>query len=154
MGIAKNIGIGLGMVILVIVGIAIYGSFLIEEEENGLRSMTDQELSKMSVQWNYEHLLRNIDDYKGNIIYVKGKVTSSQPDMNFVGIEPGCSGVLQKDICDTIFLETETNYLVGDYITGYGTVIGLGGMKSHTLTGEIMQQVPYVKEIKFRCTNC
>ena len=59
MGISKSIGIGLGMAILVIVGIAIYGYFLIEEE-NGLRSMTDQELSKMSVKWNYENLLRNI----------------------------------------------------------------------------------------------
>ena len=153
MGISKKIGIGLGIVILVIVGIAIYGSFLIEEEK-GLTSMTDQDLSKMSVKWNYEHLLRNIDDYKGNIIYVEGKITSSQPDMNFVGIEPGCSGVLELDICDTIFIETETNYLVGNYITGYGTVIGLGGMKSHTSTGEFIQQVPYVKEIKIRCTNC
>ena len=153
MGISKNIGIGIGMAILVIVGIAIYGSFLIEEE-NGLMSMTDEELSKMSVKWDYEDLLRNIDDYKGNIIYVEGRVTSSQPDMNFVGIEPGCSGVLQLDICDTIFIETETEYLVGNYITGHGTVIGLGGMKSHTLTGEFMQQVPYVKEIKIKCMNC
>ena len=152
MGISKKIGIGLGIVILVIVGIAIYESFLIEEE--GLTSMTDQELSKMSINWNYEHLLKNIDDYKGNIIYVEGKITSSQPDMNFVGIEPGCSGVLELDICDTIFIETETNYLIGNYITGYGTVIGLGGMKSQTSTGEFIQQVPYVKEIKIRCTNC
>ena len=69
MGKAKKIGIGVGLGILAFfIFILSLGFWLLGEEKEELRSLSQEELQEMAVQWAYDDILRNMEYYENKIM--------------------------------------------------------------------------------------
>ena len=153
----KKISIGIGIAIIAFfIFVIIVGSTSLAQEKQKLLSSTNEELQSMSVEWDYPKLLRNTDNYEGKIIHFSGKVASSQPDMEIIGIEVSCSMVLQIQDCDIIFVETADRFLVNDIVDGYGIVKGLRELQViRPLGGGVVTEpVPNIEAIRVTCSSC
>jgi hypothetical protein len=153
----KKIGIGIGISIAVFfIFVIIVGFTSMAQEKQRLSSLSNEELQSMSEGWNYPQLLRNIDNYEGKTIHFSGKVTSSQPDIEIIGIQVGCSDVLQIADCDTVFVETTERFLVNDVVDGYGIVKGLRTLQiTKPLGGGVVtEHVPNLEAIRVTCSSC
>ena len=124
--------------------------------------MNDSELEKISIDWNYRDVLRNVDDYSGKIIFVSGKVTNIQRDVGSINL---CtSGYTSYSIftCDEfMFVNVNgvTTWLEDDQLSGFVEVKRLSetGHQNMFTDGEWIgsgEYVPKVNEIKLTCSNC
>ena len=123
-----------------------------QDQISEVRSLSDEELRAMSVDWDYKDILRNPEKYKGKIIHFTAKVFKVQekiggnyqlevktdcpyPDWrcgNFVVDYTG-SRILQNDIVRV--------YAQVDYVDNY------------TILGTVLP-VPYVTAVRLSCVNC
>jgi hypothetical protein len=140
------------------------GSFgedsMFSNSARGFDDMSYSELSLIAVQYDYKDSLRNIDDYSGKIIFVEGIVINAQRDTGQLNL---C--VDKKGYCsmsdDFMFVNVNgiNTWLEDDKLSGYVEVQRLEEVFVSTMftagksvsTGDY---VPYVKEIKLRCSNC
>jgi len=153
----KKIGIGFGIfvasffILIVIVAVTNFEQDKEEQElKSELRSMSIQELEELSVHWEYDDILRNIERYEGKIIYFEGKiwrVESLGGDHYVLTVREG--GGLDILIVDY----TGSRVLDGDNIGVYGEVwkvIEVGSM----LAPDFKSPYPVVKAIQLICYNC
>ena len=146
----KKIGIG--------VALGIFGFFIlasvvstmsVQEEEQKLRNLSIQELSELSVSWNYDDILRNPEKYEEKIIHLNGKIFVVTP-------KGGDNYVLTTWVngADTIFIEyTGSRVLSGDTISVYGEFEKIVNVESMLIEG-FVNPYPYVKAIRLTCTSC
>jgi hypothetical protein len=124
--------------------------------------MNDSELEKISIDWNYRDVLRNVDDYSGKIIFVDGKVTNIQRDVGSINL---CtSGYTSYSVftCDEfMFVNVNgvTTWLEDDKLSGFVEVKRLSETGSNNVftKGEWVgsgEYVPTVNEIRLTCSNC
>ena len=120
--------------------------------------MTDSELSAKAVDWNYRDILRNIDYYKGKIIYVDGVVSLTQRDINSLNL---CINMGSYSCDDFMFVRVNgiTTWLEDDKLSGFVEVVELRetGTSNALTKGEWIgsgKYVPRVNEIRLTCSNC
>jgi hypothetical protein len=154
-GKAKKIGIIVILVIVMIYLLAVFDGYSKTQgiERTELENMSFQALDKISEDWTYKNLMRNIDDYEGKIIFVQGRVSTSQPDIKSITL---CVNSTSVFCDDSIFIYTPQNYLVDDRIEGYVEVLGFAQTQSKEFLGVEMGQetLPSTDAIKIKCTNC
>ena len=175
MGKKSKIGIGIGVIFLLF--ILVVASVKVPEdlpEKSAKDIMIQQQkdlliqqelakpLSERAIDWSYRDLLRNIDDYKGEIIFVTGKVQNIQRDVGSLNL---CtSGKKEYGVfsCDQfMFVEVNgiTTWLEDDLLEGFVKVKKLSetGTKNAFTKGEWIgsgEYVPKVIEMELKCTNC
>ena len=166
MGKAKKIGSGIGILGFIFGALMIIGSMesedpteqSVEPEIVKLENMSFESLEKISQDWTYKDILRNIDNYKGKIIFVEGKVTGVQRDIGMLNL---CVKPLKYSCNDFMFVEVNgiDTWLEDDKLSGYAEVQRLGEVfhKNIFTGGEQVgsgEYVPHIKEIKLTCSNC
>ena len=150
------------LIFLLVISIAItfYGISLILDEgtvqgidRTELENMSEEELIDLEKDWTYKDLMRNIDDYDGEIIYVEGMVVNSEPDMKSITLGVNCEIWLCNNL---MFIHTEQNYLLHDEIRAYVEVLGLVQTQSKEFLGVEMgnETLPSTRAIQIFCTNC
>jgi len=157
-----RIGIGIGIVIIAFFATAFYGLVLMDEEKQAeqkkLEATSNFEINeRLAVSYEYEDLIRNIEDFNGEIIRVKGKVTI--PSKNGVfGVESeNSSGVLSFCEADMIFVEyKKERFRINDYVDGFGYVDGLRNCVWTNSFSDTQAEdpVPNVEGFRFWCTSC
>jgi hypothetical protein len=124
---------------------------------NPFSQMTDSELSAKAVDWNYRDILRNIDYYENNIIFVDGTVTKIHRDFNSINL---CINAGKYYCDDFIFVKVDENkWLEDDKLSGFVEVNRLEetGTANKFADGEWVgsgNYVPRVSEIRLTCSNC
>ena len=160
MGKLKKVGIGFGIVILSFFVLAAIGGSVPDSEypsEIDYDKMSNSQLSAMAVDWDYKDLLRNIDNYENQIIFVDGTVTNIQRSMNSVNL---CMDMGTFSCDDLMFLRVNENkWLEDDELSGFVEVIELRetGNSNMFTGGEWVgsgEYVPRVNEIRLICDNC
>ena len=126
------------------------------DQTRKLHNMSSDELGKMVQKWKYSDLINNYTGYQDQIIYISGRVIDYPFLENYVGVQTGCSKVLQFRECDVIFIQTDTMYSLDDKISGYVSGNGLHELISKKpRTGALVgEQVPQVKAIRLDCDLC
>jgi hypothetical protein len=114
--------------------------------------MTDQELKTISVDWDYRDVKRNIDNYYGQIVFVEGEVTHTQPDFTAITLCVKAS----EGKCTPIFVDTLQNFIVDDEISGYVEIYGLAKAGDRMFMGTTVlgEYIPDVSDINLTCSNC
>ena len=158
MGKGKNIGIGVGLGILgFFIFVFVAGTMMIEEEEmmiqeeeRKLRILSFEELEELSVHWEYDDILRNIERYEGQIIKLEGEIWRAES----LGGERYALTVREARALDLIIVDyTGSRVLDGDWIIVYGEVekvVEVGSM----LAPDWKTPYPLVKAIRLACINC
>jgi predicted nucleic acid-binding Zn-ribbon protein len=171
----KKLGIGVGVLILLFfIGLSIPSDTDTptsktnptatneQPKEKSYNQMSDIELANIQVDWEYRDLLRNIDDYSGKIIFVDGKVTNVQRDLNSINLCTHSTTVYSVFSCEE-FMFVSVNgintWLEDDQLTGFVKVEQLKetGTKNALTKGEWVGSgnfVPEVVEITLTCSNC
>jgi hypothetical protein len=142
-------------------------TFTVDNElirEKTFMMMNEQELEELAIPWEYRDMLRNIEPYLGKIIFVEGKVTNTQIDIDLLtfciydGYTNFSSDV--KKCTNRIFVDVNgiTNWLEDDQLSGFVEVYRLA-QTGHfsTTTGEFIgsgDYIPKANEIKLTCSNC
>ncbi len=164
-GKGKNIGIGVGLGILgFFIFVFVAGTMMIQEEEmmiqeeemmiqeeeQELRNMSNEELLKNAVSWEYDDILRNIEKYEGKIIGFEGEIfraeTISEGHYVLTVREGGGLDIFVVDY-------TGSRVLSGDTIRVYAVVekiVEVGSM----LASDWKTPYPLVKAIRLACINC
>jgi len=153
----KKIGIGFGIfvasffILIVIVAVTNFEQDKEEQElKSKLRSMSIEELEELSVHWEYDDILRNIERYEGKIIRFEGKIWRVES----LGEDHYVLTVREGGGLDIFFVDyTGSRVLDGDSIRVYGEVwkvIEVGSM----LAPDFKSPYPAVKAIRLTCTNC
>jgi hypothetical protein len=157
----KKVGIGFGIVILSFFVLAAIGGSVpdTEIESTGIdnfkaksyEEMNSSELSLIAVQYDYRDLMRNIDNYKGKIIFVDGTISNTQPNFDMITLYNEIGGSYQR-----MFIQTSGNYLVDDKISGYVKVHGLSETAPRTVLGTTMPSefLPTAIDVRLTCSNC
>ncbi len=172
----KKIKIGITIIIIIIIilisiplfleYVQIEGGKILEEREEikkeWLRNFTFEEAESIAIDWNYKDMLRNIDNYSNELIFVEGVVKDTQRDYDRLTLHVNCE-TEPKVRCyngEWVFVKTNgiTTWLEDDQLSGFVKVIGLQktGHYSDT-TGEFIPDgdyIPRVEEIKLTCSNC
>jgi len=158
MGKGKNIGIGVGLGILgFFIFVFVAGTMMIEEEEmmiqeeeRKLRILSFEELEELSVHWEYDDILRNIERYEGKIIKLEGEIWRAES----LGGERYALTVREARALDLVIVDyTGSRVLDGDWIIVYGEVekvVEVGSM----LAPDWKTPYPLVKAIRLACINC
>ena len=164
MGIVKKIGLGIGISVLIFFALVIiaYPPDIEDPKEQSVKkvkfeNMSFESLEKISQDWTFKDILRNIDNYEGKIIYIDGEVAKTLKSMDMMTL-------CVKDntfLCDEhmfVNVNGKTTWLEDDKLNGFVMVESLRerGKVSPT-TGEIIgteNYIPEVKEIKLTCSNC
>jgi len=158
LGKGKNIGIGVGLGILgFFIFVFVAGTMMIEEEEmmiqeeeRKLRILSFEELEELSVHWEYDDILRNIERYEGQIIKLEGEIWRAES----LGGERYALTVREARALDLIIVDyTGSRVLDGDWIIVYGEVekvVEVGSM----LAPDWKTPYPLVKAIRLACINC
>ena len=162
MGKLKKVGIGFGIVILSFFVLAAIGGSVpdTEIESTGIdkfkaksyEEMNSSELSLIAVQYDYRDLMRNIDNYKGKIIFVDGTISNTQPNFDMITLCNEIGG----NSCELMFIQTSSNYLVDDKISGYVKVHRLSETAPRTVLGTTMPSefLPTAIDVRLTCSNC
>lgn len=112
--------------------------------------LSKTELQKISVDWNYKDILRNIEKYEGEIIHLTGfiwKVESDDGDHYVLT-------VWADDNDDIFFVDyTGSRLLYGDIIDVYATVEQIVEVESELMEG-YKTPYPFIKAIQLTCTSC
>jgi len=157
-GKGKNIGIGIGLGVLgFFLFVFVAGTMMIEEEEmmiqeeeQELRILSFEELEELSVSWEYDDVLRNIERYEGKIIKLEGKIWRVES----LGGERYALTVRDARALELFFVDyTGSRVLDGDWIIVYGVVekvVEVGSM----LAPDWKNPYPVVKAIRLACINC
>ena len=157
MGKGKKIGVGIGIAIIAISVIAVVvGSSMIAEQKEKIENLSDESLHSISMAWNYPDLLRNINDYRDEIIYFKGTV-QVPTESNIVGIKFSGPKVLQITDENVIFIEYgKQSFLKGDVIEGFGYVVGLRELSITRASdgAKLTEDVPNLEGIRISCVQC
>jgi len=126
------------------------------DEKKKFQTMSNEDLDEISVKWRYVDLIKNSTGYQDQVIFISGTVIDYPFLNDFVGVQTGCSKVLKYRECDIIFVQTDTNYLVDDKISGYVFVNGLHELISKKpVTGALVgEEVPRVQAIRLTCDLC
>ena len=123
--------------------------------------MSDSELSSTAVDWNYKDMLRNIDDYSEELIFVDGVVTNTQKDYDMLTLYVNCD-TEPEVICHNgerifVYLNGDTSWLEDDQLSGFVKVDDLSETGSFSDTGEFIgsgDYIPSTHEIRLTCSNC
>ena len=158
LGKLKKVGTGIGLIAVIYV-IAVFfgagsgGTGPLSSEQDDYGKMSDAELSAMAVQFDYRDLQRNIDNYKGDIIFVDGTILNTQPNFELVTL---CNGGSSTSCDYVFFIKTDNNYLADDKISGYVKVHGLSETAPKTILGTTMptEFLPMTKDVSLTCSNC
>ena len=138
------------------VGLAIVGIVIGIGENQTPESVSDEELTSMSIPWDYEDILRNEEKYQGNMIHFSGKINTvhqkSDTDRYQLQVETDCKREFDTYNCDffLVFHKGEI-FLVGDKVQVFGIVNEVMDVKmiaGHT------ELVPIIEGIKVSCTSC
>ena len=129
------------------------GEILFDED---LKLLSEQELQQMSMDWAYRDVVRNIDAYKGEVIFISGVVVNTQPDIDLITI---CSNSSTRNLdCEHMFIDLNENfnYLEDDVIRGCVQINHLSETVGRTVLGTEMgtSWLPRVYEIKLECIHC
>jgi hypothetical protein len=161
-GKAKKIGLGIGISVLIffvmIIGIAATSNTQELQEGNvkvELKDRSFETLSFMDHDWDYRDLQRNIEDYEGELIFVEGRITNTQPELDSITL---CANETAFE-CESMFVRVDGgfNYLEDDEIEGYVKVMYLSETtEQFNAFGKSLgsKWLPVVEEVKLRCTNC
>jgi hypothetical protein len=162
----KKIGIILIVPILFLLFLAYLndtGAKINEEKEEALRNMSTEKLLSLSVDWTYTDLLRNIDDYSGEIIFINGRVQNTQMDIDLLMLCLGSNidGGDNTSSCDRkMFVDVNgiDTWLEEDRLSGFVGVRNLSELgRPSSTTGEFIGSdnfIPRTNEIKLFCENC
>ena len=174
MGKAKKIGLGIGISVLIFFALVIIVSLpniddskkryiqSVESEIVKFENMSFESLEKISQDWTFKDILRNIDNYKGKIIFVEGTVTNVQRDVNSLNLCTYGTTSYSVFSCEE-FMFVRVNgidtWLEDDKLSGFVEVRKLTerGTVSVLTGGEWVgsgDYVPSSKEIKLTCSNC
>ena len=180
MGKKKKIGVVIIIVIIILISIPLFleyvqieGGKILEEREEikkeWLRNFTFEEAESIAIDWNYKDMLRNIDNYSNELIFVEGVVKDTQRDQNnpdkvtMVTLHVNCETEPEVRCYDGewIFVNVygiTNTWLEDDQLSGFIKIIGLEktGQTSST-TGEFIADgnyIPIAEEIKLTCSNC
>ena len=167
MGKLKQVGIWIGITVFIFFALVAIDDFMTPDSEtsvnNSLTSKIDydkmsiSELALMSVDWNYRDILRDIDNYENDIIFVDGTVTKIHRDLNSINL---CINPGDYSCDDFIFVNVDENkWLEDDKLSGFVEVNRLEETgSSNMFTGEEWvgsgNYVPRVSEIRLICSNC
>ena len=160
---ARRIGAGIVCVIVLLYVVNLVTSGEIERiiptskvtndqpKEKSYEEMNSSELSLIAVQYDYRDLMRNIDNYKGKIIFVDGTISNTQPNFDMITLYNEIGGSYQR-----MFIQTSSNYLVDDKISGYVKVHGLSETAPRTVLGTTMPSefLPTAIDVRLTCSNC
>jgi hypothetical protein len=124
--------------------------------------MNEKELELKKIDWKYKDLLRNIDEYSGKIIFVEGKVTNIQRDIDSINL---CTngyrdyGVFTCEEFMFVNVNGITTWLEDDQLSGFVEVKRLSETGSNNVFtgGEWIgngEYVPKVNEVRLTCSNC
>ncbi len=153
----KKIGIGFGIfvaIFFILIVIVAVTNFEQDKEEQELRSqlrnMSIEELHESSVSWYYDDLLRNPENYEGEIIFFQGEIFRvdllDNGDYAFI--------LWTGDGLDQLIVIWKGGrYLDGDEIRGYGVFGGVVDMGS-MLVENYYNPKPLVEAIQLTCYNC
>jgi len=138
--IALVVGIGL----YVVVG---FGDYLVPSKSSQYSSLSDAELNALAVNWEYDDMLRNIENYKGKVVRFQGNVlTVEHAGGDRYGLSVSTGG-------DTIIVDyTGKRILSGDRVIVYGEVTHVAELKS--LLADMKFPYPFVKAIRVNCLSC
>ncbi len=128
---------------------------IISEEEEQIRSLSEDELEQIAIDWDYNDILRNMDDYVGKIIRIEGPIhrteTNSGDGFRFLVLTnpkqfpiPGKHNYIMVD-------HTGKRFLNDDRIKVWGTIERTSNLP--TLFGA-EQLMPVIKAIKVNCIYC
>jgi|TARA_B110000495_G_C22524303_1_gene319513 hypothetical protein len=159
MGKLKKIGIAFFSIMILLIAFSEITDYF-ESESTGIEKfkaksheeMNDSELSLIAVQYDYRDLQRNIDNYKGKIIFVQGTISNVQPQFDMITLCNESKG----NSCDEMFIQTNGNYLTDDKISGYVEVIRLAETAPSTVLGTTMptEWLPGSVDVSLTCSNC
>ena len=153
----KKIGIGFGIfvasffILIVIVAVTNFEQDKEEQElRSQLRNMSIEELHESSVSWYYDDLLRNPENYEGEIIFFQGEIFRvdllDNGDYAFI--------LWTGDGLDQLVVVWKGGRLLdGDEISGFGVFGGVVDMGS-MLVENFYNPKPYVEGIQITCFNC
>jgi len=151
-----GIGVGIGVAAFFIIAISI-GSANIAEKDQASRTLSVEELQAMSVDWEYDDILRNFEKYYENIIHFQGPLISVDPI-------PGATdryGLLVQVGCKRLPDNYDCNYILSDYIGKRllkDDVVEIFGQvkKIHQMELEIGGEtpIPVVKGLRVDCISC
>ena len=155
MGKVKKLVIGI-VLIFIISGIAVIAMSPAEIDrmvvEQLYGEMTEQELKAIAIDWDYRDVKRNIDNYYGEVVFVEGEVTHTQPDFKTITL---CVKASEGE-CTPIFVDTLQSFLVDDEISGYVQIYGLAKAGDRLFMGTTVlgEYIPDVSDINLTCNNC
>jgi hypothetical protein len=114
--------------------------------------MTEQELKAIAIDWDYRDVKRNIENYYGEVVFVEGEVTHTQPDFQTITL---CAKASEGK-CTPIFVDTLQSFLVDDEISGYVQIYGLSKAGDRLFMGTTVlgEYIPDVSDINLTCSNC
>jgi len=123
--------------------------------EKNYDDITETELQKMVVEWNYNDIVRGIDNYQGKIIRVEGEVhrteTISEDSLNILILTnpkkfptPGKHNYM-------MIKDSSERFLNDDRIVVWGKVQSIS---NHPTLFGAEQSMPVIKAIKIDCLRC
>jgi len=167
LGKGKKIGIGVGLGILgFFIFALVAGTMMFHEEEQELRNTaieeeqelrfrSIEELEKLSVSWEYDDILRNIEYYEGKIIHIEGSIITTEYVSGdryalLVGID--CKPRPDNLDCnDMVIGYNGKKLLKDDKIEAWIIVDKIAEVKTDSGEYELM---PVVEAIKVNCLTC
>lgn len=156
MGKAKKVGIGVGIGILAFfIFVLSLGFWLVGEEKEELRSLSQEELQDQAISWNYNDIIRNFEYYEDEIIYFKGPIITVDQvsgDRYALQVQVGCKPWPASYDCDDMLVDYDGKRLLeDDRVEVWGKVERLTKL---TYVMGNSATVPVITGLKVNCLNC
>jgi len=165
----QKVGIGVGIAIAGFFIIAVAGYSTLRQDSNlseeGVRqekhefsNLSEEELQSISVQWDFEDVLRNVEKYNGYVVHFRGKIITTDDIPDFkdryaLQVQIRCKPWPDNVDCDNFIVDYTGNRLLpDDEVEVWGQVKGITEMKMLVFGNEKL--TPVVTGLKVKCTSC
>tara|TARA_Y100001936_G_C16004433_1_gene629762 strand:- start:135 stop:581 length:447 start_codon:yes stop_codon:yes gene_type:complete len=112
-------------------------------------NLSEDELSSMAIPWNYSDIVRNPNDYYGEILQMNGKVEYASNERLAIKISYTCGSHPYNLICNYAVIDntSDLRILDGDKVHVYGFLDGFTNWPD-------AEPSPIIRSISLKCSSC
>lgn len=154
----QKAGIGVGIVIAGFSIILAIGFLTVQKEQREFSNLSEEDLQSMAIDWDFEDILRNIENYENKIIHFSGKIITTDDIRDFenryaLQVQIRCKPWPDNLDCENFIVDYTGNRLLpDDEVEVWGQVKGITEMKM--LVFGNVKLTPVVTGLKVKCTSC
>ena len=139
-------------IIVIVLPVVFFFSMLVVDSnsnETKYRNFSDNELSSMAISWSYSDIVRNPNDYDGEILQMSGKVEHASNERLAIKISSTCGSHPYNLICNYAVISntSDLRILKGDNIHVYGFLDGFTNWPD-------AEPSPIIKSVSLKCQSC